>query len=50
MHILLHIYTVYKDLEDILAIQELHLKEKKPFYKILKLFVLYSQLPENTEN
>lgn len=29
MHILLHISTVYKDLEDVLAIQGLHLKGKK---------------------
>lgn len=35
---------MYKDLEDVLAIQEVHFKEKKPFYKILKPFVLYSQL------
>lgn len=29
MHILLHVQTVYKDFEDILAIQGLHLKGKK---------------------
>lgn len=40
---------MYKDPEKVLATQGLHLEGKKPFYRVSKPFILYSQLQENTE-
>lgn len=41
---------MYKDPEKVLATQGLRLEGKKPFYRVSKPFISYSQLQENTEN